>query len=470
VSFLSLLFILVFLTLGIAVYSKAQKPLRNAVIFVMNLVFYAWAGLRVLALLLVATLVAWGVALAFDQVQKVPARRAILAAAVVALVAVPVGVRGLGAFGYAAAFPVGYGELPWLVAPAGVSIFSLQLVSYVCDVYLGTIEPERRFVRVLLYASMFHLATVGPLMRFEQMSQAFDKRSFTKAGFFAGTRRLAVGLAKAVLLALPCGECADALLPQGLEALSRQSTAGLWLGMLFYVLEVYLSLSALSDMALGMGRIMGFTYPPDFDHPYQAGSVHEFCSRWFKSLRMFFRDYVFVPLGYATRQQSTLTFVRDYLIVGALIGVWYGLSWNYVAWSLVLSAVVLVERLLVAEHLPEAAGRVLGHLTTPVIVFLSMLLLRFGDVGELACAFAGMFGHAGGGAAGLQASTVLLNNVFLLALGIIACTDVGVRLRTAWFERSQGNIVLFRLLRVCELVTPTLLALLSIIALVGGAA
>ena len=192
-------------------------------------------------------------------------------------------------------------EIPEIVLPIGISFYTFQLLSYVIDVYRGEVKAQQKYWKLLLYSSLFHQCIAGPIVRYQTVAEEIEERKITYNDLADGIRRFSVGLAKKAILANSCASVADTLLPAGIEGLSGVPTANLWLGMAFYMLQIYLDFSAYSDMAIGMGRMVGFHYLENFNYPYMAQSIQDFWRRWHISLSTFFRDYVYIPLGEAVQ-------------------------------------------------------------------------------------------------------------------------------------------------------------------------
>lgn len=460
--FSSLLFIFAFLALNLFVYARVSARYRNPVLLGFSLVFYAWGGPKFLFLLVGETFVSWLAALLISRAPSSAARKALL----VAHLAILLGL--LGVFKYAG-FLLGNVQavfgvpeaIPNFVLPIGISFYTFQLISYVVDVYREQVEAQPRFWKLLLYSSLFHQCIAGPIVRYETIADEIDNRRFTRMGMYVGIRRFSIGLAKKAILANSCAAAVATLLPTGVEELSLQSTAGLWLGMLFYMLQIYLDFSAYSDMAIGMGRMVGFHYLENFNYPYTARSVKDFWSRWHISLSTFFRDYVYIPLGGS--RCSTPKIVRNYAVVWSLTGFWHGASWNFVLWGLYYFVFLMLERFVIKGRMPK----LIGHAYALLVVFFGWVLFYYTDPAELGCALAGMFGFAGGGLYTKQVGTVFLSNVFLLAFSIVACFPLGKWLRGKLFELASEKPAALLALNVIEVVTPIVLLLLSVVALVG---
>ena len=333
--FSSLLFVFLFLALNLMVYFFVSEKNRNYVLLIFSLVFYAWGGPKFLILLVGETAASWFFALQIEKEKSSSRRRLYMVGECIVLLGL------LGFFKYTVFFLdnlqaiTGFPkEIPQIILPIGISFYTFQLLSYVIDVYKGEVAAQPRFWKLLLYSSLFHQCIAGPIVRYETVANEIDERKISGGDVFVGVRRFCVGLAKKSILANSCASAADTLLPAGVEALSAQSTLGLWLGMLFYMLQIYLDFSAYSDMAIGMGRMVGFHYLENFNYPYIAKSAQDFWRRWHISLSSFFRDYVYIPLGGS--RCETWKIVRNMAVVWFLTGMWYGDSWNYILWGVTI--------------------------------------------------------------------------------------------------------------------------------------
>lgn len=461
--FSSFVFLFVFLTLHLLIYALVREPHKNKVLLVSSLVFYAWGGPRYLILLMGETAICWAAALVIERSEAPGRRRLALVGACVALL-------GLLAYFKYAGFLLGISQaltgfpanLPDIVLPIGISFYTFQLISYVADVYRTEVEAQPAYWKLLLYSSLFHQCIAGPIVRYKTVSSEIDHRSVRRSDVYYGVRRFCVGLAKKTLLANACASAADTLVPIGSEALAGQSVAGYWLGMLFYMFQIYLDFSAYSDMAIGLGRMIGFHYLENFNHPYVASSVQDFWRRWHISLSSFFRDYVYIPLGGS--RCSTLRYVRNMAVVWFLTGLWHGASWNYILWGLYFLVLLLLERFVIKGRLPK----VLGHICALLAVYFGWVLFRFENFAELGTVITGMFGFAAGGLTSLSVHTVLLQNVFLIVVCAVACTGVGTRLRKRLLRLSRNSSLGTKAFGIAEAATPPVLFVLSAIALAGA--
>lgn len=259
--FSSLIFLFVFFALNLAVYHLVSDKYKNKVLLIFSLIFYAWGGPAYLLLLVGETLASWFFARKIESAENKRTRKLYMFGECIVLLGL------LGYFKYAVFFLENFRMLfgvpetiPNIVLPIGISFYTFQLLSYVVDVYRKEIKAQPVFWKLLLYSSLFHQCIAGPIVRYETVANEIDQRRVTQTDVYAGVRRFCIGLAKKAILANSCAEIADSLIMPGSETLAVQTTMGLWLGMLAYMLQIYLDFSAYSDMALGMGRMIGFHY------------------------------------------------------------------------------------------------------------------------------------------------------------------------------------------------------------------
>ena len=305
--FSSLFFLYAFFPLNLLCYWLAPSiRSKNIVALCFSLVFYAWAGPKYVLLLVGMTLADWLFCLRMDRSGCTHRGRKLCL-----IGALTVNLGLLCIFKYLTFLLSNTNSLfgwpetvPQIVLPVGISFYTFQLISYVVDVYRREVPAQPSFWKLLLYVSMFHQCIAGPIVRYQDVADEIDWRRVTRLDMAEGAGRFAVGLAKKAMLANPCGALANTFLcatsletGEALTLLSGRSVLSLWLGVLAYTMQIYLDFSAYSDMAIGMGRMIGFHYRENFNYPYISKSVTEFWRRWHMSLSYFFRDYVYIPLG-----------------------------------------------------------------------------------------------------------------------------------------------------------------------------
>lgn len=351
--FSSLTFLLLFLPAMLAVYFASRNiRLRNAALLIGSLVFYAWGEpVFVLVMAFVALSVFAGT-LAFSKVNSKNAKRALF------MLTLVVSLSALVYFKYAAFFTNevlrlfgSTAEMPSPRLPIGISFFTFQAISYAVDAYRGNVRVQKNYARLLLYVSCFPQLIAGPIVQYADIEYELTQRHTTLDDFSGGMRRFAVGLCKKVLVANILGEMLSAL-PQ-----AGASISAAWLTSIVFALQIYFDFSAYSDMAIGLGRVLGFRYQENFRYPYIARSVSEFWRRWHISLGRFFREYVYFPLGGSRKGKHRTTF--NLLFVWMLTGLWHGASWNFVLWGLYYGVLIALEHGMfkyVVKKMPKPLG------------------------------------------------------------------------------------------------------------------
>lgn len=458
--FSSLLFVFLFLALQMGIYFFIQPDKRNKELLIFSLIFYAWGGPLYLLLLAGESAVSWFFGLKIEENRKYAKRYLIFACSTLLLLLCIFKYLTFLCENLHAIFHVPK-EIPQIVLPIGISFYTFQLLSYVVDVYREDVQAQREYWKLLLYASLFHQCIAGPIVRYETVADEIENRKFDMTGLAKGIRRFSIGLAKKAILANTCASVVAELMPQGVTALSGQSTLSLWFGAIFYMLEIYLDFSAYSDMAIGMGLMVGFHYLENFNYPYTATSVQDFWRRWHISLSTFFRDYVYIPLG--GNRCSTAKYIRNMCVVWFLTGLWHGASWNYIFWGLYYLAFLLLEKFVIKGRMPN----ILNHIYTLFVVLIGWVIFKFENLSELGTVLKGMFTISKGGFLGIDAKTQFVMHIFFLIFAVIACLPLGKHLNKYLTQLSLKNNIAFVAINALNALIPACLLILSMLALVG---
>lgn len=439
---------------------------KNIVMLAFSMVFYAWAGLRYVVLLLGMTFICWAAAriIAASESKQ---RKKLAMVVGVALVLVILGVfKYTGFFMKNIQLLTGFPKvIPEIALPIGISFYSFQLLSYVVDVYRGDAKAQERYWLLLLYAGLFHQCIAGPIVRYRDVNHDILHRQVKLHELGNGITRFAVGLAKKAVLANGCAAVADSMLTNSTETLGAVPALGMWLGVFAYMLQIYLDFSAYSDMAIGMGLMCGFHYKENFDYPYVANSITDFWRRWHISLSSFFRDYVYIPLGGNRCGKSRQIF--NMFVVWALTGMWHGASWNYIFWGLYFFAFLVLEKHVLKERI-ERWNSILRHFAVLLIIYFSWVLFKFENLSLLGTALKGMFGLNGNGFTGHSVGLLFKNNVFFLIFCCIAVTPLGKLLSNMLKNLGKQSKPWLYVQSVWEIACPLLLILVSMMALAGN--
>lgn len=432
---------------------------RNGVLLVASLIFYSWGEPIWVLAMIGSTAINYVAAMLIDRASSPGLRKTALVVGAAASLAV------LFYFKYAAflvnsvtsLFGVSF-SIPVLELPIGISFYTFQVLTYTVDVYRGKSPVQRDPFKLMLYVSCFPQLIAGPIVQYSDVAVMLDERKSTPDGFTEGMKRFAVGLSKKVLLANVCGLIIEEL-PSAAGA-SGMSVLGAWYISVLYSLQLYFDFSGYSDMAIGMGRIFGFTYKENFNYPYISKSASEFWRRWHISLGSFFRDYVYIPLGGNRRGRARTAL--NLAIVWALTGLWHGASWNFVIWGLYYGVLIILEKLVLAdfrEKLPGAAQ----HIAALFLIVVGWTGFYYTDMGCLGKHLGAMFGIGAAGLSDPVTMAVIRKYTVLPLIAAIASLPILPRLK-AWLgkhEKLEGAA------DIVSLVCLTALMLLSMIFIVG---
>jgi alginate O-acetyltransferase complex protein AlgI len=364
-------------------------PWKNGVLLAASLVFYAWGEPRFVPLLIGSALLNYSAGLLVGRAEG-PRRRHWLWLGVGANVLLLAWFKYLGFLGEAfkAAFGAGP-ELPAIVLPLGISFFTFQGISYLIDVYRRDVAAQPNFLRFATYKAMFPQLIAGPIVRYRQIAADIGERTLDNARLLAGFQLFAVGLAQKVLIANNVALPADRLFSVNPEQLAAPTA---WAGLLCYTLQIYFDFCGYSNMAIGIGHMTGFRYPPNFDRPYSSRSVTEFWQRWHMSLSSWFRDYLYIPLG-GNRLGPARTYA-NLALVFLLCGLWHGAAWTFVVWGFWHGSLLVFERMGLKAAL-DRLPRLLAQAWTLLAVMLGWVWFRAADLPSALGYFSALFGFAG---------------------------------------------------------------------------
>ena len=459
--FSSLVFLYLFLPACLLLYFLCDSVrAKNVVLLIFSLLFYAWGEPVYVFLMLGMAAVNWGFSLLMAK--REGKKKLWLTLCLI------LDLGCMAVFKYAGFLMENLNALlgadlpvPAIALPIGISFYTFQALSYVIDVYRGSVAAQSSFWKFMLYLSLFPQLIAGPIVRYVDVEKEITGRREDITEIFYGVNRFCVGLGKKVLLADYCGKAAGTLLG---GAFAASTTLGVWLGVLLYTFEIYFDFSGYSDMAIGMGRMFGFHYSENFNYPYLSVSVTEFWRRWHISLSSFFRDYVYIPLG-GNRKHVYL----NLLIVWTLTGLWHGASWNFVIWGLYFFVLLCIERLLGARL--GKIAKPIRHILTGFLILFGWTIFYYTDTSRLLESVKVLLGLSGAGFSNRQTAITLTNNLPLIAVCIIGCTpllkQLGEKLvARCTAPRARGNAR--KLLPLGVFLFDVLLLALSTVSLIGS--
>lgn len=420
--FSSLTFLLFYLPGVLAVYYLVPAKLKNPVLFVFSLLFYAWGEPIYVGLMIFSTVLDYCCGRAAEAYRGTKKAKAAL------IVSVTVNLGLLCLFKYTdfllttinGVFGLSIPLLN-LPLPIGISFYTFQTMSYTIDVYRGDTKAQKNLISFGAYVSLFPQLIAGPIVRYQTIAEQVDHRVHTADLFSSGVKRFVCGLAKKVLLANNIGLLWNTISQTELSGLTVVSA---WLGLIAFGFQVYFDFSGYSDMAIGLGRMFGFSFCENFEYPYISASVTEFWRRWHISMGTWFRDYVYIPLG-GNRRGFKIQ-LRNIAIVWLLTGFWHGAAWNYVLWGIFYGLLLMLEKFFLLEKLKKFPAAV-ARLYTLLCVLVGWGLFAIEDFSKLGGYFGAMFG-AGAGFCDNNTLWQLSSYLPLLGICLVASTPLASKL------------------------------------------
>ncbi len=417
--FSSVIFLGIFLPIVIGLYFLFKNNVwRNIVLLIASLIFYAWGEPKWVFAMIVLTFVDYIGGLIFPRVKNLTFRKILLAIWIVFNLVMlftfkylnfiigninAIGGTSISAFPYA--------------MPIGISFFTFQALTYVIDIYRGQVKPQKNYLYVLLYISMFPQLIAGPIVRYSDIAEQITKRQESTEKFINGSLRFAIGLAKKVIFANYAGVVATSLLTTQYETLS---TSGAWIGLFMFTFQIYFDFSGYSDMAIGLGKIFGFDFRENFNYPYIARSVTDFWRRWHMSLSTFFRDYVYIPLG-GNRKHQYLNII----IVWALTGLWHGANWNFILWGLYYAVLLVTEKALFKVEIEFSRIPIASNVFLLLLVMLGWGIFYYTDLSQVVGFMKTLFGfNPNAITMGVRELTSANQIFYLIPLMVIGVTPI----------------------------------------------
>ncbi len=435
--FSSLVFVFLFLVITLGIYYAVPFKFKNFVIFVSGFIFYAWGEPKYVAVMLISTLIDYFAGLAIHKYNdNIVIKRTAL------IISLVMNLSLLGIFKYSDfifgsindifglslenpfldvtnnVFGAVFGAKPesYLPLPIGISFFTFQSMSYTIDMYLGKIKVQKNVISFTAFVNLFPQIVAGPIVRYDDVAAELDNRTINLDLIYEGIVRFITGAGKKVLIANGIGQLwNEAFALMG----SEMSVLTAWLGIIGYTLQIYFDFSGYSDMAIGLGKMMGFNFPENFDYPYLSKSISEFWRRWHMTLGAWFRSYVYIPLG--GNRCSKWRNVFNLAVVWLLTGIWHGASWNFILWGCLYGVFIIAEKLFLGKLLEKLPAAV-RWLYTMLLVVLGWVLFVTPDL-PTAFGYMGIMFGSTGVFADSTALYLLINYGIMLILGIFASTD-----------------------------------------------
>ena len=441
--FSSLIFLYAFLPCTLLAYFLTPRRGKNPVLLLASLLFYAWGEPRYLILILLNILLGFTAGLGIHRFRGRLLGRLFLLTSVAGSLGL------LCCFKYGDFFlsaingALGISLPLWRLAlPVGISFYTFQILSYTIELYRGDVEVQRNPVSFALYVALFPQLIAGPIVRYRDVAQELQERKHSTAMAYEGACRFLVGLGKKVILANNLG-----LLCQSYRSSADPTVLFAWLSALGFFLQIYYDFSGYSDMAIGLGRILGFHFPENFRYPYCSRSVTEFWRRWHMTLGAWFRDYVYIPLG--GNRTGKLRWMGNILLVWCLTGLWHGAGWNFLLWGLFYAILLLGEKLWYGPFLAKMPW--FSHIYLLLSVLLGFVLFQGGSLEQSWGDFRAMLGAGSIPTVSRESLYALRNHGVLLILGALGATPLPGRLYRRWSKGLQWiePLLLALLLLLC---------------------
>lgn len=428
--FSSLVFMFAYLPITLLAYYLVPRQGRNIFLFIVNLIFYGW-GEPKLVLLMVFNIFFNYIGGWLVDKYRADAKKKKLFLILTCVLDIAI----LAVFKYTGMITETLNMLPFLnipelqiSLPIGISFYTFQTMSYVIDVYRDDAPVSKNFINFGTYVALFPQLIAGPIVRYRDVAEQLVNRRETLEMFTRGVKLFMVGLAKKVIIANTMGTLTTNIF----ATTDENGVVGTWVGMIAYTFQIYFDFSGYSDMACGLGNMMGFEFLKNFNYPYIAKSITDFWRRWHISLSTWFKEYVYIPLG--GNRKGVKRQILNLLIVWGLTGLWHGAAYNFVLWGLYYGLLLILEKFVLKKFLDRLPSFV-QHIYTLFIVIIGWGLFYFTDVGQLGEFMVDLF-NFGNGICGNQAFNLIMNNLPMLIIAAVASTPLATTLYTR-FEHTR---------------------------------
>lgn len=429
VVFSSLVFMFAYLPITLLAYYLVPRQGRNIFLFIVNLIFYGWGEPR-LVLLMVFNIFFNYIGGWLVNKYRADAKKKKLFLILTCVLDIGI----LAVFKYTGMITETLNMLPFLnipelqiSLPIGISFYTFQTMSYVIDVYRDDAPVSKNFINFGTYVALFPQLIAGPIVRYRDVAEQLVNRRETLEMFTRGVKLFMVGLAKKVIIANTMGTLTTNIF----ATTDENGVVGTWVGMIAYTFQIYFDFSGYSDMACGLGNMLGFEFLKNFNYPYIAKSITDFWRRWHISLSTWFKEYVYIPLG--GNRKGVKRQILNLLIVWGLTGLWHGAAYNFVLWGLYYGLLLILEKFVLKKILDRLPSFV-QHIYTLFIIIIGWGLFYFTDVGKLGEFMVDLF-NFGNGICGDQAFNLIMSNLPMLIIAAVASTPLATMLYTRFEHR-----------------------------------
>lgn len=428
--FSSLVFLFAYLPITLLAYYLVPRQGRNIFLFIVNLIFYGWGEPKLVLLMVFNIFFNYIGGWLVDKYRANAKKKKLF---LILTCVLDIGI--LAVFKYTGMITETLNMLPFLnipelqiSLPIGISFYTFQTMSYVIDVYRDDAPVSKNFINFGTYVALFPQLIAGPIVRYRDVAEQLVNRRETLEMFTRGVKLFMVGLAKKVIIANTMGTLTTNIF----ATTDENGVVGTWVGMIAYTFQIYFDFSGYSDMACGLGNMLGFEFLKNFNYPYIAKSITDFWRRWHISLSTWFKEYVYIPLG--GNRKGVKRQILNLLIVWGLTGLWHGAAYNFVLWGLYYGLLLILEKFVLKKFLDRLPSFV-QHIYTLFIVIIGWGLFYFTDVGQLGEFMVDLF-NFGNGICGNQAFNLIMSNLPMLIIAAVASTPLAAMLYNR-FEHTR---------------------------------
>lgn len=427
--FSSLVFMFAYLPITLLAYYLVPRQGRNIFLFIVNLIFYGWGEPKLVLLMVFNIFFNYIGGWLVDKYRADAKKKKLF---LILTCVLDIGI--LAVFKYTGMITETLNMLPFLnipelqiSLPIGISFYTFQTMSYVIDVYRDDAPVSKNFINFGTYVALFPQLIAGPIVRYRDVAEQLVNRRETLEMFTKGVKLFMVGLAKKVIIANTMGTLTTNIF----ATTDENGVVGTWVGMIAYTFQIYFDFSGYSDMACGLGNMMGFEFLKNFNYPYIAKSITDFWRRWHISLSTWFKEYVYIPLG--GNRKGVKRQILNLLIVWGLTGLWHGAAYNFVLWGFYYGLLLILEKFVLKKFLDRLPSFV-QHIYTLFIIIIGWGLFYFTDVGQLGEFMVDLF-NFGNGICGDQAFNLIMSNLPMLIIAAVASTPLATMLYTRFEHR-----------------------------------
>lgn len=454
--FSSIPFLYYFLPAVLILYFIVPKFLKNTVLLLSSLFFYGWGEPKYVFLMIGTIFVGYISGILIEKFKKSLVSKIVMATATILFLG------ALGYFKYADFFIGNFNRLTGLsipllkiALPIGISFYTFQILSYVIDVYRGDVKAQKNPIILGTYVSLFPQLIAGPIVRYSDVEKQLITRTHSFEKAYVGIERFVIGFAKKIIFANTLGELCEVF-----NASNEKSVVFYWLFAFSYMLQIYFDFSGYSDMAIGLGKILGFDFLENFNYPFISKSITEFWRRWHISLGTWFRDYVYIPLGGNRIGKTRHLF--NIFIVWFLTGFWHGAEWNFIIWGLYFGVLLTIEKFFLIEKLKKS--KILSHIYVIFLTAVSFVIFSANNLTEALQSVSGLFGYKNLPLISKETIYYLKSFGFIIIIGIICSTPLLKNLK----KRLSEKKIFSKVLNVLEIPVMILLMLICTAYLADG--